>query len=212
MCSVGFNIGLFAYPIISGLFGSPGLSVMAIFDFGNSFVVFGLSYLLGFIYSGNRAGQKLTPKKLLSFLGTSIPFVSYLIALLLNLTGVRFSGFTSDLLEVLSQANTGMVLIVLGLTLDFRFDSSRWKLVSKALALRYTSGFVVGFLLYLLLPFPYLYRIVVFLSLILPVPMVVIPYSVEFEYDTNIAGAIANFSMLISFALMWLFMILLRPV
>lgn len=212
MCSVGFNVGLFAYPIISELFGASGLSAMAMFDFGNAFVVFGLCYFLGFMYSGNRSSQKLTIKEIFNLFSTSIPFMSYIIAIILNLTGFRFSGFPSDVLEILAQANTGMALVVLGLTLDFRFESSSWKLISRVLLLRYTTGLVVGLLLYLLLPFSHLYRTVVFLCLILPVAIAVIPYSVEFEYDTRIAGTIANLTMIISFALMWFFMILVKPV
>ena len=188
MCSVGFNVGLFAYPIIYGLFGASGLSAIAMFDFGNAFVVFGLSYFMGFIYSGNRAGRKLTFKEIFILFGTSIPFMSYLIAIVLNLTGVRLSGFPSDVLEVLAQANTGMALVVLGLTFDFHFESSPWKLITRVLVLRYAAGLAVGLLLYLLLPFSHLYRMVLFLSLILPAGIAVIPYSVEFEYDTRIAG------------------------
>lgn len=212
MCSVGFNVGLFAYPIISGLFGASGLSAIAMFDFGNAFVVFGLSYFLGFMYSGNRAGQKLTFKEIFNLFSTSIPFMSYLIAIILNVTGFRISGFPSDVLEVLAQANTGMALIVLGLTFDFRFESSCWKLITRVLALRYAAGLAVGLLLYLLLPFSHLYRMVVLFGLILPAGIAVIPYSVEFDYDTKIVGTIANLTMIISFALMWFFMILVRPV
>lgn len=212
MCSVGFNVGLFAYPIISGIFGSSGLSAIAMFDFGNGFVVFGLSYFLGFIYSKSRADHRLTFKEMFTLFGTSIPFMSYLIAIIVNLAGFRFSGFASDVLEILAQANTGMALVVLGLTLDFRFESSSWKLITKVLLLRYTAGFVAGLLLYLLLPFSHLYRTVILFGLILPVGMAVIPYSVEFEYDTRIAGTIANLTMITSFALMWFFMILVKPV
>ncbi len=211
MCSVGFNIGLFAYPIISGLFGSSGLSIMAMLDFGNAFVVFGLSYFLGYMYSGNRAGKKLTLAELLTLFATSIPFMSYLIAIFMNLSGLRFSGFPSDVLNVLSQANTGMALIVLGLTLRFNFESSGWKLIAKVLGLRYIAGFAVGLLLYLFLPFSHLYRSVIFIGLLLPAGMAIIPYSVEFEYDANITGTIANFTMIISFVLMWLFMVLVSP-
>lgn len=212
MCSVGFNAGLFAYPIISGLFGSSGLSAIAMFDLGNIFVVFGLSYFLGFMYSEKRAGEKLSFKKIFNLFATSIPFMSYLFALTLNLAGYHFSGFTSDVLEVLAQANTGMALIVMGLTLDFRFESSCWKLITKVLILRYGAGLVVGLLLYLFLPFSHVYRMVFFIGLILPVGMVVIPYSVDFEYDTKIVGTITNFSMIISFVLMWSLMFLVRPV
>jgi predicted permease len=207
MASVGFNIGLFAYPIIYGLFGPVGLSIAAMLDFGNAFVVFGLSYFLGYMYSGKRVKGKLRFREFITLFVTSVPFMSYLIALGMNLTGLRFTGLPSDVIGVLAQANTGMALIVLGLTLDFSFDSCHWKLIAKVLGLRYIAGLTVGIFLYFLLPFPLVYRTVILFGLTLPVMMAVIPYSVEFSYDTRVAGTIANFTMIISFALMWIFMI-----
>ncbi len=65
MTSVGFNIGLFAYPIIEGLFGKAGLSTVAMFDFGNAFIVFGLCYLLGYIHSEKRGENAIGPKSII---------------------------------------------------------------------------------------------------------------------------------------------------
>jgi putative effector of murein hydrolase LrgA (UPF0299 family) len=41
------------------------------------------------------------------------------------------------------------------------------------------------------------------ICLILPAGMTLITYSDELEFNTNIAAALVNFSMLISFGLMW---------
>lgn len=211
MSSVGFNIGLFAYPIISGLFGPSGLSTMAMLDFGNTFIVFGLSYFLGYIYSGKRAGQKLRFTEIVTLFATSIPFMSYLVALTMNIFGLHFSGFASEVIDVVAKANNGMALLVLGLTLDFKFESSKWRLIAKIMGLRYGAGLLAGVVLYMFLPFSQLYRTIILLGLSLPVALAVIPYSVEFEYDSSIAGTIANFTMIISFALMWIFMVLMGP-
>lgn len=212
MSSVGFNIGLFAYPIILELFGSSGLSIVAMLDFGNAFIVFGLSYFLGYISSVKRAGQKLSLTGIIMLFTTSIPFMCYLIAVVMNLTGVRFSGIPADVIDIIAQANTGMALIVLGLTLDFRFESSHWKLIAKVIGLRYIAGLTLGIALYLLLPFSHVYRMVILIGLVLPVALSIIPYSVEFEYDTRITATIANLMMIISFALMWFFMVAIEPV
>ncbi|GAE94888.1 transporter [Gracilibacillus boraciitolerans JCM 21714] len=42
----GLNIGLFAYPLVEGLFGFEGLQYFGMFDVGNAFIVFGLSYII----------------------------------------------------------------------------------------------------------------------------------------------------------------------
>ena len=206
MASVGFNIGFFGYPVISGLFGLAGLSVVAMFDLGNAFAVFGISYLLGYLYSEKRAGKKIDYKSIVALFATSVPFMCYLAAIVMNLSGVHISGLPLDVLDILAQANTGMALIVLGLMLDFRFDASHWKLILKVLSLRFIVGLTAGLLLYRFLPFSHLYRSVILLGLLLPTGIAIIPYAVEFRYDARVAGTIANFTMIISFLLLWFFM------
>eukprot|EP01137_Pigoraptor_chileana_P003686 Opistho-2@2542 len=44
MGSGGFNLGLFAHPLIEGIWGQAGMVYAAMFDFGNSFAIFGLVY------------------------------------------------------------------------------------------------------------------------------------------------------------------------
>ncbi|MBN1602801.1 MAG: AEC family transporter [Chitinispirillaceae bacterium] len=211
MSSVGFNIGLFAYPVILDLFGSSGLSIIAMVDFGNAFIVFGLSYFLGYIYSKKRSGEKLSIAGIIKLFATSVPFMCYLVAAAMNVCNVRFSGLPLEIIDSIAQANTAMAFIVLGLTLDFRFESSHWKLIGKVLGLRYIAGLTSGIILFMILPFPYVYRIVTLIGLILPVAMAIIPYSVEFEYDTRITATIANCMMIISFLLMWLLMMIIKP-
>lgn len=209
MNSLGFNIGLFAYPIIEGLFGSQGLKTIAMFDFGNAFIVFGLAYFLGYSHSARSEGKPLNGGNILGLFLKSIPFMSYIVALTINLSGWTIPPFPSEVLGILGRANMGLVLIVMGLNLSFRFDRKHWSLILKVLGLRYALGLTAGLLLYFLLPFSQMYRTILLFGLMLPVPVSVIPFSVEFDFDTRISGTIANLTILISFAFMWLFMLLL---
>ena len=206
MTSVGFNIGLFAYPIIEELFGTPGLSTVAMLDFGNAFIVFGLCYLLGFMHSEKRGNTPLEAKHILLLFLKSVPFMSYIIAVLINISGFAIPGAVDDFLGIFAKANTGMALIVLGLTLNFRFDKSHWGLIFKVIGLRYAAGLAAGLLLYVFLPYSAMYRTVILFGLLLPVAMSVIPYSVEFDLDVRISSTIANFTMILSFFFMWFFM------
>src|SRR5699024_6225670 len=42
----GLNIGLFAYPLVEGIWGKEGIVYFGMFDIGNSLIVFGLLYLM----------------------------------------------------------------------------------------------------------------------------------------------------------------------
>ena len=80
-------------------------------------------------------------------------------------------------------------------------------MIAKSLLIRYGFGLTIGLLLYFLLPvvlFDNLFRIIILISLILPVGLAVIPFSVEMEYDKKLITMIANLSIIISFGLMWI--------
>jgi hypothetical protein len=51
-------------------------------------------------------------------------------------------------------------------------------------------------------------REMLLIGLLLPIGMAIIPYSVDFGYDTDQVGVIVNLSNIISFGLMWLIMVL----
>jgi len=84
-------------------------------------------------------------------------------------------------------------------------------MIGKSLLIRYIIGLCCGLLLYFLLPvtfFNQLFRIILAISLILPVGLAVIPFSVELEYEKKIITIIVNLSILISFGLMWILILL----
>lgn len=209
MNSLGFNIGLFAYPIIEGLFGSEGLKTIAMFDFGNAFIVFGLVYIICYQYSEKHKSEPLNKKRIFKLFFGSLPFMSYIVALGLNLLNLSKPSVAADVIDVLARANMGLVLLVLGLNLNFSFDKSEWSLIIKVLLLRYIAGLGVGLILFFTLPFSLLYRTIILFGLILPVPVIVVPYSVEFGFNNKLSGTIANFTIIISFLLMWITMLVL---
>ena len=46
MGSVGYNIGLFAYPLVNAVWGLAGLQYLAMLDIGSAFTNFGISFTL----------------------------------------------------------------------------------------------------------------------------------------------------------------------
>ncbi len=213
---LGYNIGLFAYPIIEAIYGAEGLSYAIIIDLGNALVIFGLAYIIC-VYNAHRKGEgrsddagsgEVSPLSVVSTilkrLFTFLPFVVYIIALAVALAKVTLPGPLVSILDVLAKANMALVLILLGMTFNLRISRSEVKTIGKILAVRYLAGSAAGILLFYLLPFDPMVRVITLTCFVLPAGMAIIPYSIEFGYNRSIASAVVNVSNLISFGLIFL--------
>lgn len=208
---IGFNMGLFAFPLIESIWGVEGLQYIAMVDIGNAFMIFVISYSIGSIFSPkNQAeGKQVNGKHIVKSLLKSVPLMSYIIALSVNIGGLKFPVFVIDLLNILSRANMALTLLLLGIYLNFKFEKAQWNLVIKILIIRYSFGIIVGVLLFLWLPFVTLFRAIILVGLVLPLSMATVPYAVELGYNEKLVGMTTNLSIIISFSLLWIFMLLL---
>jgi len=196
-----FNVGLFAYPLVESIWGREGLKYFGMFDMGNSFIVFAVCYIMASIYSSSKG--EINYKNIFSKTLHSIPFLTYIITLTINLFGLSIPKPIIEITGILSKANMPLALLALGLYLSFSFNKSYLKNMAKIIAIRYTIGLSVGMLLYTLAPLDPMFKKTMLIGFILPISFTVIPYSVEFEYDTKFVGTVNNLTIVISFLLMW---------
>ena len=199
----GFNIGLFAYPLVEGIWGDAGIKYFGMFDVGNAFIVFGVIYLIGSFYSAEDEKVKLDVKNVVFRMSKSIPLMTYIIVFILNLFGWHFPTFFLDTTKIISVANMPMSLLLLGVFLNFRFDKGYNKLLAKYLSLRYGIGLSLGVLLFFILPFEDMFKYTLLVGLILPTSVSVLPYAIEFGYDQKFVGTLSNITILLSFVLLW---------
>jgi predicted permease len=214
MTTVGFNVANFFFPLVEGIWGQAGMQYITLVDAGNAFTIFVLCYILATMYSPNNQDNivKIDFKYILKRLIRSAPLLSYIVALIINFTGIFIPSFISDLIDIVAGANTALALLLLGIFLHFKFGKSEWISIIKVLVLRYSVGLIVGLCLFFLLPpnlFNPLFRIIICLSLILPVGLAVIPFSVEIGYDQRHVTMVVNLTILISFGLIWVLILIL---
>ncbi|PMC39106.1 malonate transporter [Bacillus sp. UMB0899] len=198
----GLNIGLFAYPLVEVIFGKEGITYFGMFDVGNAFIVFGLSYLIGSFYSNEEV--KMDFKTIVSKMTKSIPLMTYILVVIINLVGLTLPSVIVDVAGIISGANMPLSLLLLGIYLNFSFDRSYVKLMLQYLGLRYGAGLLIGILCFFLLPFDDMFKYTLLLGFLLPTSMSVLPYSVEFEYNQKFVGTLSNLTIIISFILLWL--------
>lgn len=202
MGSAGWNLGLFAYPLIEGIWGWEGLTYAIMFDLGNSVINFMVNYGMGTYLAGNH-GPSNPLKHVLKKIFTLPPFQAMLIGLSCNIFQIPVFPLAIDIIDTIAKGNKPMVLLLMGIYFSIRLPKVAFAKVFQVLGLRYLLGLSIGLILYYTVPFEFQYRNMLLICLILPAGMTLITYSDELNFDTGIAAAIVNFSMLISFIIMW---------
>ncbi len=205
IASMGFNNGLFAFPIVLEIWGIEAIKLLALFDVGNGIVVLGTNYVLAAYYSReDRMHLAETLMTVVRTLATSVPLIAFAVGVVMNLAGISFPPMISRAIDIVAGANGALALLVLGV-----FQSLRWRkgdagLVFKILGLRYLIGIASSVAAVVFLGGPLLQQQVLAIAFILPIGMTIIPYSVQFGLDTRLATTLVNVSIIVSFVLMWL--------
>ena len=112
IASAMMNTGFLGFPINLGVFGNDGFINAIFFDLSTTviFVIFGM--LLVGIFGGKR-GEVL--KQSVSF----IPLWAVILGLIFNIFNIRYGYVIDTTLNYLSQATVPLIMMSLGLTLDF---------------------------------------------------------------------------------------------
>ncbi|MFM1819710.1 MAG: hypothetical protein RLZZ402_69 [Bacteroidota bacterium] len=201
--SAGFNLGIFAYPLIEGIFGIQGLTYAIMFDLGNSVVNFIVNYGMGNYFSRGPKNKNIVAhifKRIISL----PPLQAMVLGVVVNIVGIKFPAFALDLISTIASGNKSIVLLLMGIYFSVRLSKKTYFRVFQVLSLRYFMGFLVGSICFYLLPFDLGFRNLLMLCLILPVGMTVITYSDELNLNTPLAASLVNISLVISFTIMWI--------
>ncbi|THE09451.1 AEC family transporter [Bacillus timonensis] len=206
MMSSGFNVGLFAFPLVYAIWGMNGLTYFSMFDVGTSVIVFGVANILGSYFSED--GLSLKPMEIGRKLVKSIPLMTYVFASILNLSHIKLPDMVIAVASSLSAANMPLSLLLLGLYLNFKFEKQFVKPMLKFLTFRYGVGLLVGISLLFLLPYDDKFRYTILIGLLLPVASSSIPFAVEFKYSNESIRLMANatnITILVSIVILYVF-------
>jgi predicted permease len=205
MSSLGYNNGLFAFPIAQAIWGAVGVQYLAVFDLANVVLLLGVNYLVAAWYAARAAGRspELSAGYILGNLLRSVPLVAYAAAVVMNLVGFRLPALAATLVDVAARGNMPVVLVLLGVYLDFRLPRREIGAAIAVLALRTLVGLSLGLALYFLLPLEPLMRKVLLVALLLPVGATVTPFAAAFGLNHRLAALATNALLVVSFVLFW---------
>lgn len=199
----GYNIGLFALPFVQSFLGPVGVVTTSLFDTGNAFVCLGGAYGIassvktGSGFSFNRIGKALL---------TSVPFLSYIVMICLNLTGLQLPSPVLSFAEIIKNANTFMAMLMIGV--GFRLEANRKQLgcIAKIVLARYAVAAVRALAFYYLLPFELEIRQTLVLLAFSPIGSAVPAFTGEMKGDVGLSSAINSICILCSIVIMTVLM------
>lgn len=195
----GYNIGLFAMPFVQSFLGPVGVVTTSLFDTGNAFICLGGSYGIA---ASIKAGKGFSLGRILKALLTSVPFLSYLVMIVLNLTGVKLPAAVLDFADIIKGANTFMAMLMIGV--GFKLSAS-WKQLGhilKIVLVRYTVAAALGAAFYFLLPFDLEIRKTLVLLAFSPIGAAVPAFTGELKGDTGLSSAINSICIVCSIVIM----------
>ncbi|ACM22633.1 MULTISPECIES: AEC family transporter [Thermotoga] len=191
---VGFNTGLFMYPLAESLWGVDSVVNYALFDLGNSFFIFGVGKAVA-----ERSGVKGV-LKVFEF----PPFLVLMLSLILNQFGFYPPGIVLKVAQTIKNANAFLVFFLVGYYLSFKSVFRKARLIAVAGVVKYLLGFIVSFFAVRMFTLSSFEKMNLFLSPLLPSAIMTLVYSIEKDYDSELASGLITFSTIVSSAIILL--------
>ncbi|GAB4349587.1 MAG: AEC family transporter [Gammaproteobacteria bacterium] len=188
------------YPFVLAVWGAEGFGRFALFDLGNSLVVFTLTYALACLYGGRAGDIRSIGKRLATF----PPLWALAVALLMNRWEMAFPATLVSLFNTFGSA--AILLIMISLGIHFRPRLSLPMPAVLAIALRVVFGAGVGLALVGLFDLRGLDRTLVLMGAIAPVGFNVLVFAAREGLDSDLAASIVSVSLLLGFLYLPLFL------
>lgn len=191
----GYNIGTFVIPFAQSFLGPMGVVATSLFDTGNAVICLGGAYSLAAMV---KDGTGFSFRQIGRALCRSVPFVCYVLMLLLNLLKISLPSAVMSMAEIIGNANAFMAMLMIGV--GFHLEGNReqiWTMV-KLLAIRYGLATVFALAFYWLLPFELEIRQALVILAYSPIGSAVPGFTGELKGDVGLSSALNSMSILIS--------------
>jgi predicted permease len=182
------------YPIIHGLYGTQGVSQVAIFDVGQGIMAFSFTYFWACWYSEQSKSGQLS-EALVKMFG-SPPLWAIVLAILLNLFHVPLPATLQNTLLFLGNGTTPLIMLAMGIL--FTPAVKKLHIMLPALAIRMIGGSVLAWLFTLIFQIEGDMRLIVILGAAAPAGQTTLTFSVLKHLDVELAASLVPISVLFS--------------
>ncbi|MBO7251065.1 MAG: AEC family transporter [Oscillospiraceae bacterium] len=191
----GYNIGTFVIPFAQSFLGAMGVIAVSIFDTGNAVMCLGGAFSLACMV---KDGSGFSVKRIVTALCKSVPFVTYVTMLLMNLVHLEVPEFVLSVAGIGSNANAFMAMLMIGVGFKLEGNRSQYTAIARMLLIRYGFATVFALLFYFATPFALEVRQALVILAFSPVGSAVPGFTGEMKGDVGLSSAFNSMTMVIS--------------
>ena len=191
----GYNIGTFAMPFTQSFLGPTGIITTSLFDVGNAFVCLGGAFGVA---SAVKAGEGFNIRRIIRALSHSVPFLTYLMMVCLNLLGWVLPGPVVSFAEIIGNGNAFMAMLMIGVGFQLSGERSQFADIIRILGTRYSIAAVLALLFYFVLPFELEVRQALVILAFSPIGSAVPGFMAELKGDVGLSSAINSIAIVCS--------------
>ena len=189
----------FAMPFTMGLVSPLGFLVVCLFDIGNAIMCTGGTY--AFAFRGNGGALKAL-MNVFRTLAHAAPIWTYLILITLSFLEIRVPGPILQFCKIVGGANTFLSMLLIGLSINLAINREKFGELFKMMCVRYVVNALIAVGLYFLLPFPLEVRQAIAVTMMSPLPVMGVIFTMKANLDWEAAANINSVSVLVSVAIM----------
>ena len=195
----GYNIGCFAMPFAQSFLGATGVITTSLFDIGNAFVCLGGSFSIA---KTIKDGGKLSVGRILKTLSKSVPFLSYIIMLILCATHVQLPEVITTFAGMIANANAFMAMLMIGVGFKLTANKSQLGKICKIVSIRYLIALLLALFIYFILPFAADVQKTLILLAFSPIGAAVPSFTEQLKEDVGLSSAINSICIICSIVFM----------
>lgn len=206
--TAGFNIGLCTLPYMSSFFAADAVALVCMFDVGNAIMCFGITFSIAMVISKGAAG--VDGKEILRTLFSSMPFVTYLVMILLCAAQIHLPQPVYTVAGMIGQANSFLAMLLIGILFEPKINRSEGKDMVSVFLLRMALGITFALLIYYFLPVPLMYRQILAIIVFSPILSVAPIYTERCGYNRAVAAVLNSLMLPFSMVVMTILLMLLK--
>ena len=191
----GYNIGTFAMPFTQSFLGAMGVITTSLFDMGNAFICLGGAYGIA---ASVKEGRGFDGKRIIKGLAMSIPFMTHLTMVVLNLFRLTPPAPIVNFAQIIGNGNAFLAMLMIGVGFKLSGEKEQFGEIFRVLSVRYGLAAVLALIFYFCLPFDVEVRQALVILAFSPIGSAVPVFTAELKGDVGLSSAINSISILLS--------------